>query len=167
MQSAKLARGAGYLAFTERPAHDVVHSAVAAPYAHVTAPLRRLVDRFANEFVLAAAAGVAPPAWATAALADLPKLMGAARAREGAAERMVVSLAEAAVLVGYIGKEVDGVVVDADPNRGVVTVQLSRPAVVADVNHAEASLGDKLRLRVVAADPGTRTVDLAAVSVTR
>lgn len=165
VQSAKLARGAGYLAFTERPTGDVVHSAVAAPYAHVTAPLRRLVDRFANEFALAAAAEVAPPTWATDALVDLPKLMERARARERSADRMVVSLAEAAVLVGYVGEEVEGVVVDADPSRDVATVQLSRPAVVADVADARGrfGLGDEIRLRVSAADPRNRTVRLDPV----
>jgi exoribonuclease R len=166
VQSAKLARGAGYLAFTERPADDFVHSAVAAPYAHVTAPLRRLVDRFANEFVLAASAGVPAAAWASAALAELPKLMDRARGRERAAERMVVSLAEAAVLVGYIGNEVAGVVVDVDATRDVATVQLTRPAVVADValGDAAASLGDEVRLRVAAADPQTRTVTLERIA---
>lgn len=166
VQSAKLARGAGYLSFTERPTGDVVHSAVAAPYAHVTAPLRRLVDRFANEFVLAAAAGVAPPEWATAALGELPKLMDRARSRERAAERMVVSLAEAAVLVAYVGQEVDGVVVDVDPGRDVATVQLARPAVVADVmlSQTAVGLGDEVRLRVDAADPQRRSVQLTPVA---
>ena len=36
-----------------------IHAGVAAPYAHVTAPLRRLADRYANEIVLAHCAGVA------------------------------------------------------------------------------------------------------------
>ena len=139
-----------------------MHSAVAAPYAHVTAPLRRLVDRFANEFVLAAAARVAPPEWAAAALDDLPKLMDRARARERAAERMVVSLAEAAVLVGCTGKVVQGVVVDVDQGRGIATVQLVRPAVVADIALTEKplTLGDEVHLRVVAANPEQRTVQL-------
>lgn len=117
IQSASLARGAGYLAFTQRPDGDVTHSAVAAPYAHVTAPLRRLDDRFANEVVLAACAGTEPPEWAAAALPDLPGLMGRASTRQRAVERMVVSLAEAAVLAGRIGDVLDGVVVDVDGNE--------------------------------------------------
>ena len=166
MQSAKLARGAGYLAFTQTPVGDVAHSAVAAPYAHVTAPLRRLVDRFANEVVLAASAGVAPPEWALTALAELPTLMDRARARERTADRMVVSLVESAVLAGFIDKEVDGVVVDVDADGNGATVQLVRPAVVADIANPQArfGLGDELRLRVVAADPRTRTVRLEPVA---
>lgn len=160
VQSAKLARGAGYLAFTQAPTADATHAAVAAPYAHVTAPLRRLVDRFANEITLAANAGATPPDWAAAALAELPALMDRARARERAAERLMVSLGEAAVLAGCVGAQVDGVVVDVGSDRA--TVQLTRPAVVADIASAGArvGLGDEIRLRVVAADPRTRTVVL-------
>jgi exoribonuclease R len=165
VQSAKLARGAGYLSFTERPAGDVAHSAVGAPYAHVTAPLRRLVDRFANEFVLSASAGVPAAEWATAALADLPKLMGRARSLERSAEHMVVSLAEAAVMVGYVGKNVAGVVVDIDAKNDLATVQLVRPAVVAHVpiGPIPLNLGDEVRLRVIAADPRDRTIRLEAI----
>ena len=163
VQSAKLARGAGYLAFTTPPSGDVTHGAVAAPYAHVTAPLRRLVDRFANEVTLAACAGTSPPEWATTALDALPKLMGQAGARERAVDKMVVSLAEAVVLAGCIGEQVDGVVVDV--GRDHATVQLARPAVVADIaDHAGIGLGDEIRLRVVSADPSTRTVDLEPVA---
>ena len=163
VQSAKLARGAGYLAFTTPPSGDVTHGAVAAPYAHVTAPLRRLVDRFANEVTLAACAGTAPPPWATAALTELPKLMGRAGAREHEVDRMVVSLAEAVVLEGCIGQQVDGVVVDV--NRDHATVQLVRPAVVADIANVEgAGLGDEICLRVVSADPRQRAIVLEPVS---
>ena len=160
VQSATLARGAGYLAFTEAPTGDATHAAVAAPYAHVTAPLRRLVDRFANEITLAANAGTPAPDWATTALAELPALMDRSRARERAAERLVVSLAEAAVLAGCVGAQVNGVVVDVGNERA--TVQLARPAVVANIANTSArvGLGDEVRLRVVAADPPTRTVVL-------
>jgi exoribonuclease R len=161
VQSATLARGAGYLAFTSPPQGEVMHAAVAAPYAHVTAPLRRLVDRFANEVTLAACAGTSPPEWATAALAELPRLMGRAASRASAVERMVVSLAEAVVLGGCTGELVDGIVVDVGPDR--ITVQLVHPAVVADIpNHAGAELGDEVSLRVVSADPLTREVVLDA-----
>lgn len=163
MQSAKLARGAGYLGFTQAPEGEVTHAAVAAPYAHVTAPLRRLVDRFANEVTLAACAGTKPPEWASAPLAELPTLMQRARDRERAVERLVASLAEAAVLAGYVGTQVAGVVVDVARERA--TVQLVRPAVVADIANANpgVGLGDEIHLRVVAADPRTRIVVLEPI----
>ena len=86
--------------------------------------------------------------------------MGRAGSRQHAVERMVVSLAEAAVLAGRIGDVVDGVVVDIGEGRA--TVQLTQPAVVADITDhtAAVGLGDEIRLRVVSADPPTRTVVL-------
>ena len=46
-EATSLFRGAGYTAFDGEVPAERQHAAVAAPYAHVTAPLRRLVDRFA------------------------------------------------------------------------------------------------------------------------
>ena|GEM_PF-211645 len=54
----RLLRGSDYLAFDGElpPAEARYHAGVAAEYAHATAPLRRLADRFASEACLAAAA---------------------------------------------------------------------------------------------------------------
>ncbi len=73
---------------------------------------------------------------------------------------MVVSLAEAAVLAGRVGEQVEGVVVDVGRERA--TVQLTHPAVVADITEPGpgVGLGDEIRLKVVSADPATRTVVL-------
>ena len=64
-----LLRGAGYAAFDQAagtaPPADPGHGGIGAPYAHVTAPLRRLVDRFGTEVCLAVAAGAALPEWLT------------------------------------------------------------------------------------------------------
>src|SRR3546814_6492451 len=50
-------RGAGYVALDGGvPAHSG-HSALASQYAHATAPLRRLVDRYDGETCLALCAG--------------------------------------------------------------------------------------------------------------
>ncbi len=56
LQALHALRGAGYAVVTPG-APTPIHAAVGAPYAHVTAPLRRLADRFANEVVLAVAGG--------------------------------------------------------------------------------------------------------------
>jgi len=148
VQSASLARGASYVSFTTPPSGDVTHSAVTTPYAHVTAPLRRLVDRFGNEVVLSLCAGTPVPDWVLAALPTLPDVMNKARQRERAAERMAVDLAESLVLAGCEGAVLDGVVVDVDRDRA--TVQLARPAVVADVEGSGLALGDEVRVAVSA-----------------
>ena len=50
-------RGAGYTALDGTPPAESEHFAVAAAYAHATAPLRRLQDRYVSECCLAACAG--------------------------------------------------------------------------------------------------------------
>ncbi|HVM10465.1 MAG TPA: RNB domain-containing ribonuclease [Acidimicrobiales bacterium] len=164
-QAARLFRGAGYVAFDETAGapipSDPRHAAVAAPYAHVTAPLRRLVDRFANEIVLAVVRGEEPPAWARNALPDLPAAMAEARRREGAADGRAADLVEAAVLSGRVGDVLDAVVVRS--HRKGLQVQITDPAVVATVD-GKADLGDEVRVRVEGADPERRRVDLAIVS---
>jgi exoribonuclease R len=161
VKAARLFRGAGYLAFTASDPHpagdDAVHAAVAAPYAHVTAPLRRLVDRFGNEVVVAQCAGQDPPAWATDALAELPELMADGRRREGSADRMALDLVEAAVLSGCVGAELEGVVTSW--SKGRASVQVRDPAVVASVEEDGLRPGDDIRLRVLSTDVAKRTVD--------
>ena len=49
------------------------HGGVGAPYAHVTAPLRRLADRYATEVCLALHAGRPVPGWAREALPRCPR----------------------------------------------------------------------------------------------
>src|SRR3954447_3681580 len=65
-------RGAGYTVFDGAPPEDAEHFAIAAAYAHATAPLRRLQDRFVSEFCLAACAGTSVPDWVRAGLPELP-----------------------------------------------------------------------------------------------
>ena len=162
-QAARAMRGAGNVAFGPGvgpvPAgDDARHAAVAASYAHVTAPLRRLVDRFALEVALAVSNQVDVPAWTMAALPLLPDLMAAARQREGAANRAVVDLAEAVVLGGRIGHHLDAVVVGTDPERGS-DLQLLDPPVRTRMS-TPLELGAEVRVRVVAADPVARRVEL-------
>ena len=165
-QAARLFRGAGYLAFDGTPptGPEGEHAAVATHYAHVTAPLRRLVDRFANEVVVAHCAGADVPAWARDALPTMPKLMGAARGREGSADAMARDLVEASVLAGRIGDQLSAVVVDLD-DRGA-QLQVTEPAVLARMpadaigSGHRVALGDAVSVVVHGADVAARTVDL-------
>jgi exoribonuclease R len=134
---------------------------VAAPYAHVTAPIRRLADRHANEIVLAHVAGRLPPEWAVAALPELVSTMERATRHQATVERAVVDTVECAVLAGHVGEIFDGIVVDT--RRSGVVVQLSRPAVVAPLE-ASVPLGDEVRVRVASVDPVARSVELVPVS---
>jgi exoribonuclease R len=152
----RLLRGAGYTAFDGAPPEQRLHSGVALPYAHCTAPLRRLADRHVGEVCLAVAAGQDVPDWARSALPRLPELMTAATRRAAALERAVVDLAEAVVLAPRVGERFDAVVVEANSKGGVV--QLRDPAVRARCEGADLPLGERLQVELVTADPTTRTV---------
>lgn len=153
-------RGAGYLALPAEVSDPrmVEHAAVAAPYAHVTAPLRRLGDRYATEVCLALEAGDAPPAWATERLADLPPALQKAGGRESGANRAAVDLVEALVLRPMVGRDLDVAVVSADDDGS--TVVCRDPAIEARIPDHELPLGEQITVRIAAADPATRTVTL-------
>ncbi|MGI5399407.1 RNB domain-containing ribonuclease [Streptomyces sp. CA-135486] len=157
-----LLRGAGYSAFTggELPS-PAVHAAVAHEYTHCTAPLRRLVDRYTGELCVAAVAGQEPPEWALAALHVLPKEMAAGAQRANTVERECIDIVEAALLRERVGEVFDAFVVDVKENEPAVgTVHLEDPAVVARIegDGAELPLGERLRVRLTQADPGSAKV---------
>jgi exoribonuclease R len=157
-------RGAGYLALpVDDPAklaepRVVEHAAVASSYAHVTAPLRRLGDRYATEVCLALEAGETPPAWATGRLADLPSALQKAGGRESGASRAAVDLVEALVLRPLVGQDIEVAVVSADDDGS--TVVCRDPAVEARIPDRKLGLGDQITVRIAAADPATRKVTL-------
>ncbi|MFJ4572755.1 RNB domain-containing ribonuclease [Streptomyces sp. NPDC088846] len=157
-----LLRGAGYTVFEhgELPA-PAVHAAVADVYTHCTAPLRRLVDRYAAELCLAAVADQDPPEWVLAALPGLPKEMADGTRRANTVERECVDVVEAALLKDRIGEVFDGYVIDVseqEPTTG--TVHIDDPAVVARVEGGTARLplGERLPVRLTRADPGSAKV---------
>ncbi|MEU6065828.1 MULTISPECIES: RNB domain-containing ribonuclease [Streptomyces] len=155
-----LLRGAGYTVFRNGVLPAITtHAAVAAPYAHCTAPLRRLADRYATEICLAAAAGQTSPDWVLAALDELPRWMAEGSRRAATVERECVDIVEAALLTDRVGDVFDGCVVDVDEHRPTVgTVQLASPAVIGRIEGARLPLGERLRVRLVRADPGTAKV---------
>ncbi len=164
LQAARSFRGAGYLGFSGEKPDYAEHGAIASIYAHVTAPLRRLVDRFGNEILLSLYAGEEPPAWAVEALEELPSFMGRAKSKESALERSMVDFAEAMVLEPQIGSTFDGFVVDINEKRGRATVQLRDPAVVANVDPKGLELAQELQVTLKAVDTSKRTLDFDVVA---
>ncbi|MBU2670538.1 RNB domain-containing ribonuclease [Actinoplanes bogorensis] len=160
-QAADLLRGAAYTPFDGTPPEITGHGGVGAPYAHVTAPLRRLADRYATEVCLALAAGTPVPEWARAALPRLPKAMSDSDRLAGSANRGAIDLAEAVLLQDRVGEVFEAGVIDVDDaskNRGPGgTVAIDEPAVRARCSGA-LSLGVRIQARLVSADPATRKV---------
>ena len=158
-----LLRGAGYAAFDRAagtaPPADPGHGGIGAPYAHVTAPLRRLVDRFATEVCLAVTAGIALPEWLTVALPTLPSLMAESDALAGKVVRACVDRTEAALLATQVGSEYEAVVLRASGSGGEDhsepgEVFVADPPVLARCTGVPRA-GDVVRVRLVEADPTT------------
>ena len=124
-----LFRGAGYEAMDgDVPVHPE-QSALAAPYAHVTAPLRRLVDRWGLVVCEALIGGRDVPRWARETLHALPPLMGASSQRASRLDAASVALVEAAVLSTRVGERFTVTVLEVRGERAVI--QLAEPAVTA------------------------------------
>ena len=131
------------------------HAALAEEYAHVTAPLRRLADRYALECAVAACAGTAVPAWAAERLAALPDAMQAADRRANALERAAVDLVEAELLAARVGEVFEAVVIDDN------LIQITSPAVRARCD-GDPPVGAAIRATLVQADVTARTVRFSA-----
>ena len=159
-EATSLLRGAGYTAFDGGVPERATHAAVAAEYAHATAPLRRLVDRYVSEVCLSLSAGVDVPGWVRTALPSLPKEMAEADRRAHELERQCVALMEAAVLHGREGEEFSAVVVETSESGG--TVQLADPAVRAQCD-GTLPVGEQVRIRLAEADVGKRSVRFVLV----
>lgn len=135
-------RGAGYVAFDGAVPDDAGHAAIADDYAHVTAPLRRLVDRYGLEICAAVSADEEVPAWVKEALPALPEAMADSGRRTGSYEAACVNLVEAAVLSGREGESFDGIVVEVDRKEPRGTVVVADPAVQGRVSGANLPLGE-------------------------
>ncbi len=149
--STTLFRGAGYAAFDGELPEQPVHGALAAPYTHCTAPLRRLVDRFTTQVCLSVCAGEPVPDWVRAALPDLPGTMAASDARAKRFERGITGLVEALVMAPHVGSRFDATVVSYDDKRGRGEVQLADPAVLAPVV-GDTELGAEVSVVLETAD---------------
>jgi exoribonuclease R len=138
------------------------HAAMAATYAHATAPLRRLADRYVVRAALAIANGDPVPAVVDEAFAKLPAVMARADAIAGQAERAVIDLAETVMLDGRENEIFPAVVTDID-GRGA-RIQLNDLPIVARVDAHRVVPGDDVRVRLAAADPDRRTLAFQRIS---
>jgi exoribonuclease R len=155
-EAAALLRGAAYTPFAGAPPDQPLHAGVAAAYAHVTAPLRRLVDRFGTEVCLALHAGREPEPDLRAALPELPALMAASDRRTRDVERAAVDAVEAWLLRGREGEAFSAVVVDAENGRG--TVVLDALAVRGRCAGPGLKPGTRVRVRIEEADVAGRKI---------
>jgi VacB/RNase II family 3'-5' exoribonuclease len=148
--AAALLRGAAYTSFGGPPPQQPMHAGIGAPYTHVTAPLRRLVDRYASEICLAAHAKQPVPNWVRDRLPELSKEMHEADQRAHVADRAVVDMTEAWLLRDRVGQTFAATVIDADEHAG--TVVIDEPAVRARCTGEDLEVGAHIDARLVEAD---------------
>ena len=155
-----LLRGAGYAAFDGQLPEQTEHAALASTYAHVTAPLRRLVDRYGLEVCAALCAGTDVPPWAREGLTDLPRTMQASGRKSHAYEHAVLDLVEALTLQSRVGETFEAVVLESDHDderKGSVMVR--DPAVEAKLtSQSPLPVGEDVTVTLAEADPATRKV---------
>jgi len=142
--------GATYASYNE--SKKPWHAAVAATYAHATAPLRRLADRYVVEAALALANGRSLPQQVAEAFDKLPPVMARADGLAGRTDAAVLDLAEAIMLRGREGELFDARVID-EGDRGRITAQLAKLPVVVRLNEnsdwpRKVRYGEHLRLRL-------------------
>ena len=136
---------------------DRRHWAIASEYAHVTAPLRRLCDRYTNEIALAICNGQRPPEWVLAELHELPATMGRARRAESQLDRAMVDFVEAALLIDRVGESF-AATVTANRRDGRSAIQIADPAITAVVK-GTATPGTVVNVELVSANLEQRTVE--------
>ncbi|MFK0001443.1 RNB domain-containing ribonuclease [Paenarthrobacter sp. NPDC090520] len=168
-----LFRGAGYTPFDGEVPEDVIQSAIGAPYAHTTAPLRRLIDRFVLVICEALSGGHDIPQWAREALPTLPEIMASSDQLAGKLERLALDTVEAALVANHIGEEFDAVVISGSkPSNGngngngngpYGTIQIQEPAITARCD-GELESGTQVRVRLVKADIASREIRFALVA---
>lgn len=147
--AAGLFRGAGYVVFDGDVPAETDQAAIGAPYAHTTAPLRRLVDRWALVICEALANGREVPEWARSSLAELPERMARSSQKASQLDAGALDRVEAALLSGREGEVFEGVVLS---RRGDgARVQIASPAVEAKVPALEDEPGSTVMLRLVSA----------------
>ncbi|HZC27429.1 MAG TPA: RNB domain-containing ribonuclease [Actinopolymorphaceae bacterium] len=156
--STVLLRGVGYTSFEGGVPAQPMHVALASEYAHVTAPLRRLVDRYGAEVCVSLCADAPVPEWVRTGLDVVPKEMAEAERKAHQYERAIVDLVEAALLQSHVGGVFTGVVTEVDQRNARGTVQLQDPAVEASVAGKDLPLGNRVELRLVEADVVQRKV---------
>lgn len=161
--AASLFRGAGYVTFDGTlPDGDLEQAAIGAPYAHATAPLRRLVDRWSLAICLAISQGQPAPEWATSSLEQLPELMAQSSQRASQLNADTLNRVEAALLRPLIGHDVQASVIEL---RGEdrAAVQIADPAVTASAHvPAGTTPGETVTLHLVGTDVAKGEVEFAA-----
>lgn len=156
-EAQKLLRGSEYLELGANPPRS--HSGVITNndgvrpeyYAQVTAPLRRLADRYATEIVLSLVAETPIPDWVTCDLEQVLAAMTASGRLAATVDHACLDYCEAEVLKAFVGNQFPATVVEVDPRQKTARVFVDKPPVLADCDYGGAS-----DLAEPSAEPGVK-----------
>ncbi|MGL4305782.1 MAG: RNB domain-containing ribonuclease [Mycobacteriaceae bacterium] len=160
MKATSLLRGAEYVVIGEGVSaseESFIHAGIGAPYAHVTAPLRRLADRFATETCLALCASQPVPRWVTDGFSSLVETMRSSDTVANKIERACVDLAEAVLLKDRVGEEFSCNVVRGSDGKRSAEIFISEPAILAKCS-GNPPEGEVVKVILVTSDPSQRLV---------
>ncbi|WP_236599088.1 RNB domain-containing ribonuclease [Ramlibacter monticola] len=131
-------------------------------YAHSTAPNRRYPDLVTQRLLKAALAGDAPP-YSFETLSAIARHCTLQEDNANRVERQVLKAAAAWLLRDRIGERFDAIVTGAAP-KGTF-VRIARPLLEGRLvrGFEGADVGDALRVRLVAVDPGQGFIDFERV----
>lgn len=152
-----LLRGASYTVLDGEIPDVLQHSGIGAPYAHVTAPLRRLADRYATEICLARCAGTPVPQWVRDGLPAAADSMRRSDALGGKLERACIDLTESTVLAPRLGAVFDAVVIREGNGNRPAEIFVPDPPIIAKCAGSPPE-GRRVQVRLDLADPDKRMV---------
>ncbi len=158
-EATALLRGASYTVLDGEDPDVLQHSGIGAPYAHVTAPLRRLADRYAIEICLARCAGTSVPGWVRDGLGPAAESMRRSDAIGGKLERACLDLTESTILAPRLGDIFEAVVIREGNGNRAAEIFIADPPVIAKCAGSPPE-GQRVRVRVRLdiADPDKRVV---------
>lgn len=155
-EAKKLLRASGYVDLSH--AEPEVHAGIGGYYSHVTAPLRRLIDRYATEVCLAICGGTEVPAWVTDGAPEVLQTMARTSQLANLVDKAALNLTEATVLAPWVGHNFDGLVLKRAPERSRIFI--THPPVLAPSIGAPQE-GTEGVFSLVRADPEVREVEFA------
>lgn len=157
-EAQKLLRGSGYARLENGGAE--VHSGIGGYYSHVTAPIRRLVDRFATEICLALYEGRPIPEWVVARVDTVIETMRVTSQLANNVDRACLDLTEATVLSAWVGHNFDAVVLASDAERDQSRIFVADPPVLGScLGHPRP--GTEAKVSLIRADTTKRDVVFA------
>jgi len=144
-EAQKLLRGSEYLDLGANPPRShagvITNNDGVRPeyYAQVTAPLRRLADRYATEIVLSLVAETPIPDWVTCDLEQVLAAMTASGRLAATVDHACLDYCEAEVLKTFVGNQFPATVVEVNPRQKTARVFVDKPPVLADCDYGGAS----------------------------